>query len=209
MLRPSFSVALALLLGACSADEVGALDTTDASTDSGVPTDAGQPDSGVRTPERHRPTATMCDDERNDSPPDIPDPNPGPPYVNCTAHADCTEGANGRCIGNGHDGWYCSYDECFSDDDCDEVCLCGGGFRGDHNVCLRNGNCNVDLDCGAGGFCSPTYGSCGDYSGTVAYYCHTPADECLDDADCGGYPNYCAYDTVAGKWTCQDSHCAG
>lgn len=200
--------AAALLLAACSTDDVQTLDGTDAGTASDAAiSDAGTTDSGVREPERHRPTADTCDSIRMAPDPEIPDPNPGPPYITCTEHADCTEGANGRCITRGRDGYQCTYDLCFTDDDCDFVCRCGSGYSA--NVCLRNGNCNVNADCGAGGFCSPTYGSCGDYSGTVAYYCHTPQDECVDDSDCGGYPNYCAYDTVGGRWTCQDSHCAG
>jgi hypothetical protein len=206
MRRAPLILTAALLLTACGTEDVDALD---GGADAGVTPDSGTPDSGLRTPERHRPTATMCDDQRSSAPPDIPDPNPGPPYVSCTAHADCTEGANGRCIGNGHDGWYCSYDACFQDSDCTYVCLCEGGFRSDANACMQSGNCKVDADCGGGGFCSPTYGRCGDYSGTVAFYCHTAQDDCVDDTDCGGYPNYCAYDPVVGKWTCKDDHCAG
>ena len=102
---------------------------------------------------------------------------------------------------------------CRSDSDCGGfVCECEGGFRSDYDVCLRSGNCLVDSDCGDGGYCSPTFGDCGSYSGTVAYYCHTPDDDCLDDTDCGDgsdWGPYCAYNLIAGRWTCSDSHCAG
>jgi hypothetical protein len=175
------------------------------------------PDQGIisgRVPAKHRPVAEMCDDERNSSGPFIDDwaLEQGGDFVSCTAHEDCTEGDNGRCIGNGHDGWYCSYDRCFVDDDCDNVCECEGGFRGDFNVCV-GGDCRTDADCGPGGYCSPSFGDCGEYTGVVAYYCHTPDDECIDDSDCDGDGNfgapYCAYNPAAGKWMCSDSHCAG
>lgn len=207
MFRPLLLPLAAALLVACGTDDVGALTGDDV----GFPDTGVESDAGVREPEHHRPVATPCDDQRSDRLPDIPDPNPGPPYVQCTTHEECAEGDNGRCVGNSHDGYYCTYDQCFTDGDCAAglVCQCGGGFRSDHNVCFRSGNCRIDADCGPGGFCSPTYGSCGDYSSFVAYYCHTPQDECLDDSDCGDYPSYCAYDEVAGRWTCQDSHCAG
>lgn len=204
-----FVLAASLTLTACGSADVEPL-TGDGGVDAGIQTDSGVgPDSGVRVPEKHRAVAETCDNERNNTEPMIPDPNPGPPEVNCTSHADCTDGANGRCIASWRGGVNCTYDACFTDADCNFVCDCGGGFGSDHNVCLSSGGCQVDADCGPGGFCSPTFGSCGDYSGTVAYYCHTPQDECIDDADCGGYPFYCGYDTVAGKWSCKDEHCAG
>ncbi len=173
-------------------------------------------DKGVvpgRAPEKHRPVAEMCDDARDSSGPFIDDwALEQGDYVSCTAHEECTEGDNGRCIGNGHDGWSCSYDRCFADDDCDNVCECEGGFRGDFNVCV-GGDCRTDADCGPGGYCSPSFGDCGEYTGVVAYYCHTPDDECIDDSDCDGDGNfgapYCAYNPAAGKWMCSDSHCAG
>ena len=91
------------------------------------------------------------------------------------------------------------------------VCACGGGFWSDNNVCLNDGNCRTDADCGEGGACSPTLGDCGDYAGVVAYYCHTPTDECVDDADCTGTAGrgYCAYNPAAGHWMCSDAQCVG
>jgi len=193
-----------------------------------VEPDAGppvvSPDAGtmttVRVPERHRPERVECDDQRSEDGPFIDeglreqfDPEGG--YVSCLEHGDCTDGQNGRCVGNGHDGWYCTYDQCRADADCGGdgggACQCGGGWRSDHNVCL-GGDCQVDADCGADGFCSPTFGDCGSYSGFVEYRCHTADDECVDDADCGGegdWGPYCAYNPAAGRWMCADSHCAG
>jgi hypothetical protein len=81
------------------------------------------------------------------------------------------------------------------------------------NVCLP-GNCQVDANCdGGAGYCSPTYGTdCGPYSGYQGYYCHTPADECVDDADCVSPTmgaGYCAYQPTVGHWVCGYSRCSG
>jgi hypothetical protein len=75
-----------------------------------------------------------------------------------------------------------------------------------NNFCLA-GNCRVDADCGAGGYCSPTFGSCGSFFGVVGYYCHTPKDKCVDDSDCP--PGDCRYDPIGGSWACGTSFCAG
>ena len=164
----------------------------------------------TRVPLNHRPAEVTCDNERA---PGLADPDPGVP-ASCLADIECTEGVNGRCIGNGHDGYYCTYDECFADADCGgNVCGCGGGFRSDHNICM-SGNCAIDSDCGPGGFCSPSFSDCGNYFGVVAYFCHTPQDECIDDADCGAdggdpWGSYCMFDEGVGHWTCSNSQCAG
>ena len=185
---------------------------TDADVDGGVVGDAAPPVG--REPRRHRPTVVGCDDERSNEGPFIDDETlaRGGDELQCTAHEDCTDGDNGRCVGNSHDGWYCTYDLCASDDGCDGgVCECGGGWRSDHNVCL-GGNCRVDADCGPGGYCSPTFGDCGDYSGVEAYQCHTPDDACIDDEDCGDgapFAAYCAFNPAARRWMCSDSQCAG
>ncbi len=159
-----------------------------------------------RVPLNHRAVARDCDDVRARRDPGAED------WGECTAHEDCQDGINGRCIGNSHDSWYCSYDQCFADAECGgKVCECEGGFRSDHNVCLRVGDCLTDADCGAGGYCSPTLGDCGDYDGTVGYFCHTPEDDCIDDADCQVDERweYCAYNPAAQKWSCSDAQCAG
>ncbi len=180
----------------------------DSSTDA---TSTDGSDASTRVPVGHRATATACDPVRPSSDPNVPDAS-GPP-VACHAHADCTAGRNGRCTGNGHDGWRCTYDECANDTECSggKVCGCDLGFRSGADVCLT-ANCRVDGDCGTNGYCSPSLGSCGDYSGVVAYYCHTATDECIDDADCTattGGRGYCAFESSVGHWKCSFSHCAG
>jgi hypothetical protein len=173
-----------------------------------------------RVPKNHRATAVACDHVRPTNDPGAPALDAGHTgYVTCYSHAECTDGENGRCVGNGHDGWHCTYDDCFADQDCPSgnidspgVCECEGGFRADNNVCL-SGNCHVDSDCDPlEGFCSPSLGQCGNYAKFVGYYCHTPGDECLDDSDCGdgGYSaGYCAFMPTVGHWQCSTSQCVG
>ncbi|HMJ09811.1 MAG TPA: hypothetical protein VK524_00325 [Polyangiaceae bacterium] len=167
-----------------------------------------------QVPLKHRPSATACDQTRPE--PDPMAPDAGGPPIECRSHAECTAGINGRCGGNGHDGWRCTYDQCFADGDCtgadtSGVCECEGGFRSDNNQCLREGNCKTNADCGSGGYCSPTLGTCGNYTKIVGYYCHTPQDECVNDSDCSGAGAnwYCAYSPMAGHWKCSNSHCVG
>jgi hypothetical protein len=133
--------------------------------------------------------------------------------VACHSNSECTEGRNGRCDGNPHDGYRCTYDQCYADSECGGgVCACNGASRATNNVCLPGG-CRVDADCGASGYCSPTLGSCGHYGKNVAYYCHTADDECVDDDDCSanasGQKGYCAYEKSIGHWKCSTSECAG
>ena len=166
----------------------------------------------IAPPKAHRAAGAMCDDQRSSREPTPDGPVDGE-YIQCDSHDDCTSGENGRCTGNSHDGWYCTYDACSEDSGCGtgKVCLCSGGWRSDHNVCV-SGNCQTDADCGDTGYCSPTQGDCGEYGGTVGFYCHTCEDECVDDTDCGdGDPwgSTCRYNPSAGKWTCSDSQCAG
>jgi hypothetical protein len=77
------------------------------------------------------------------------------------------------------------------------------------NIC-KAGNCRVDASCGAGGYCSPSLGSCGNYGGVVGYYCHTPKDKCVDDADCAAQGGGdCRYDQASGAWACATTQCVG
>jgi hypothetical protein len=162
-------------------------------------------------PEEHRSAVVECDQQRS---PGVEPPDDAATRASCQSDADCTDGDNGRCTGNSHDGWYCTYDQCFADTDCGSgaVCNCEGGFRSDHNVC-QAGNCRTDADCGDNGYCSPSFGTCGNYEGVVGYFCHTRKDECTDDADCDGEGDfgdpYCMYDDGVGHWKCSNSHCAG
>jgi hypothetical protein len=74
----------------------------------------------------------------------------------------------------------------------------------------------VDTDCGANGFCSPSYGSCGKFGGEYeGVYCHTAKDTCVNDSDCtggganGDGPGLCAFDTESNAWACSYTFCAG
>jgi hypothetical protein len=100
----------------------------------------------------------------------------------------------------------CVYGWCSGDTACDPGQLCDCGEAAASNRCVSAG-CNLDSDC-PGSYCSPTLGDCGAYGGTVGYYCHTPSDECIDDADCsdGGY---CKYDLVRAHWVCGAGTCVG
>ena len=116
-------------------------------------------------------------------------------------------GENGRC-GFGRIGAFCSYDTCFSDSDCaaNEVCLCDGtGMGGGGNTCVVT-SCRTNNDCG-GQTCSPTFGSCGHYTGVISFACHTTSDECTVDADCTG--GYCMFEPGVSHWVCSTSECVG
>lgn len=159
----------------------------------------------VRVPINHRPNDAQCSQ---------PAPTGtcnfgGNPSFMCSRDADCDDaGPNGRCVqGNGGPAYCgCTFDSCFHDSDCTgETCACHGSAYtyGAGNRCVP-GNCHVDADCGAGGYCSPTYATtgCGSLGG---YYCHTPSDQCIDDSDCNGGtsgPQACAYSTTSGRWQC-------
>jgi hypothetical protein len=133
----------------------------------------------------------------------------------CSTNSDCTDGANGVCSMVGREQWECTYDRCFSDEDCgDSVCACDGGWRTGANVCL-GGDCQTDADCGDGGFCSPSLSDCGDFGGVVGWYCHNCEDECVNDSDCGpdprgsGLSGYCLFSPTEGHWVCGYGQCAG
>ncbi len=164
----------------------------------------GGADAG-RIPVNHR---------TGDSPCSMPSPagqcSAGSGGGQCTTDSACTQGMNGRCVPSGPiPGCICTYDICQHDTDCGagSACACHGtaelGTWG--NSCVR-GNCRVDADCGPAGYCSPSpAASC---VPTVAgYYCHTPSDPCVNDADCPmdsanpGSPA-CAYSTSSGTWQC-------
>lgn len=166
-----------------------------------------------RTPQMHRPAATTCSATR---PPGVTMGTGG--RGDCMTDADCTDmtkGKNGRCVFS-RAGTICTYDTCADDSTCGgKVCLCRDPAEKmastSTNHCLSEGNCRTDADCG-GASCSPSFGSCGSYSGVIAYYCHTSKDSCVDDADCavdGGLPGYCAFNPAAGSWQCSTSLCVG
>lgn len=134
----------------------------------------------------------------------------------CSNDSQCADaGVNGRCIENNGGAVYCfcTSDTCADDTACpgDQTCACHGSpyTSGAGNHCVP-GNCRVDADCGAGGWCSPSYApqSCGALGG---YYCHTPQDKCVNDTDCptSTGPATCSYDTTLGYWTCQQTALCG
>jgi hypothetical protein len=126
----------------------------------------------------------------------------------CQTDSQCTSGANGRCEGNGGGpaGCHCAYDTCTEDDVCKGgPCACHGStYLSGGNVCAP-GNCQTDADCGATGFCSPSLSPNSCYS-LAGYYCHTPSDQCTDDADCqNSSGTQCMYDVAARRWQCQQT----
>lgn len=126
----------------------------------------------------------------------------------CSTDAQCTMGSMGRCVESGFGAQFCrcTYDTCVHDTDCGggTTCACHGSpyTFNTGNTCVQ-GNCRVDSDCGAGGYCSPSYDTsqCG---GLLGYYCHTAADQCIDDTDCpsNNGPPVCVYSMTNSRWQC-------
>lgn len=205
-----------LITGFASACGGESTDSTDDGGQSGAGGSAIAGTGGstvIRTPKVHRAAAVPCDGARATTDPNIP---AGPTVVaSCAQHDDCTEGRNGRCTGNYHDGWRCTYDACTVDADCGGigVCACEGGPQTDNDVCLV-ATCRVDADCGES-FCSPSLGECGAGAKYVTFACHTPEDECIDDEDCvpdpsspGSVPS-CKFEQSVGHWKCSSQACIG
>ena len=204
-LGPSF---LCLALCACG----GSVDVSsagDAGRDSMAPgIDAPAP--LPHPPAKHRPTATTCTTPPLPPEPDLSSTTFGPSATfDCKRHANCTAAANGRCIVVGtsppteRGGTRCMYSTCNVDTDCRaaNACECGGVV----NTCMP-GNCRVDADC-ASGYCSPSFDQCG--GGITGYWCHTPADECIDDGDCDAthFKMHCEADPATARWTCPPTAC--
>jgi len=127
----------------------------------------------------------------------------------CTDDASCTKGINGRCTLDTLNGWCtCTFDQCQRDSDCklaaEPTCACHGApytIYGAGNACVL-GDCRIDSDCGAGGYCSPA-GALDLYG----YYCHTPQDTCTNDDQCGGCSGAemprCVFATGDHHWKCE------
>jgi hypothetical protein len=155
-------------------------------------------------PLQHRATSSSCPAQRAHATTTLAPPCPEtgvycPDY--CRQDSDCTEGVNGRCSSAGGGAYYCSYDDCFSDADCPtgSPCECRDAGSSDSNNCSGSGgNCSSDIECGPGGYCSPSNAT--EWCGS-RYYCHTPADTCLNDSDCEG-PDGCNFDTTLAHWIC-------
>jgi hypothetical protein len=166
-----------------------------------------QPHSG-EVPSEHRATAPAC---KASTQPPLPDGG----VPSCTADTDCTASTAGiaslyrYCVQG-----QCAFDQCLTDTDCGAtgVCACSSDYYGGNsayhpNFCVP-ANCRLDSDCGAGGYCSPSRGYCGTFQG---FYCHTPADSCVDStADCASCGlNACVYSPAVGTFACGSSICAG
>jgi hypothetical protein len=161
-------------------------------------------DAGHEVPLNHRPNDSQC----------AQTPAPGTCMLQnvggqCSQDSQCTSGTNGRCIENNGGALFCqcTYDTCTQDTDCPtgDLCVCHGSpyTFGAGNTCMM-GNCRVDSDCGASGYCSPTVGTsgCGSVGG---YYCHTAADQCVNDSDCSGSmsgPELCEWSATNNRWQC-------
>ncbi len=190
------------LLGACACRKEGETVTHDGSK----PKKKIAPIKS-KAPKHHRDTHEDC--SAADTPPkttttfkpQAPTP-PGPP---CTSKSDCKEKPNGRCsAGN------CTYDNCYKDSDCQSgVCTCQE--QGKSGWFCKPGNCAVDADCGDAGYCSPTGSvACGSFFGVIGWYCHAPADECIDDSECTTQPGgYCAWSPEKKHWVCGYGMCEG
>lgn len=104
---------------------------------------------------------------------------------------------------------------CASDSDCspNQVCTCDGtAFGWSHqsrgNICVPS-NCRTDADC-ASGYCSPSIDvNMGPFYGVAGYYCHSCADECINDSDCPSPNGHCAYDPTVSHWVCTFGGAAG
>jgi hypothetical protein len=187
--------------------------------DGGTGGEGGVPLSG--TPQNHFPAGTTCRATRpagqnNDDGGKTCDADAAT-FCACGSDAECTDGNNGRCIINGNAGPHCSYDACFASTDCatGSSCACGDIDPSSYNSCVPS-NCRVDTDCGANGFCSPSYGTCGKFGGEYeGVYCHTKNDTCINDSDCTGNGStnvgtgYCSYSTESNAWACSYTACAG
>jgi len=178
---------------------------TDADTDVDTDTDTDAPCDSVR--ETREPTE---DEIANAA------------ATECTAHADCADGYNGRCVWDWFAenlgdaaGLICTYDRCLTDADCDagQACVCdNGGLYGSINSCVT-ADCRRDADCGAGGTCAAEKDSC--TTKVSGYFCRTADDECdpadhqcPDEEDVEPIPQgACVYDGDEQRWVCGHESC--
>jgi hypothetical protein len=157
----------------------------------------------------HRPSDAACQTTPPPGQCNFSSSSGGGPPGECSSDAQCSDaGKDGRCVEQGGGAVYCActYDACSHDTDCPtgKTCACHGSpYDGPlGNACVP-GDCRVDADCGAGGYCSPTMSNQG-CGGLGGYYCHTPQDQCIDDSDCPSSNGLgvCTYDTTAKYWRC-------
>ncbi|MCB9741567.1 MAG: ferritin-like domain-containing protein [Alphaproteobacteria bacterium] len=131
-------------------------------------------------------------------------------YLECTADADCGDGANGKCISatydfSGESYCGCVY-SCESDADCDagQICLPDGVVETGRtwSSCVTAA-CTTDADC-ASGECSLTAfdDGCGP---TPELACREASDVCRLDSDCASEDEECGL--VGGEWGCRTDNC--
>ena len=184
---------------------LAALACSSSSSDGASSADGGGDTSG-RVPKQHRPAAAACAPSKGSG-----TPCGGGGTGECGTDADCKSGTNGHCAQSGGGAIICRcfYDTCVNDSDCsgaNGVCACQGTpYQGITNSCASDGNCKLDADCGAGGYCSPSESTgCG--GGLAGYFCHVAGDECLDDDECtvdaSAGSQVCAYDFATKHWKC-------
>ncbi len=208
------AVTLAFAAAACGSIETtgttsstsgagGSAETTSSTTGTGGATPG-------KVPMNHRASAAPCDAPRQAF-------DQGDAAGKCLKDVDCATGLNGRCVAFLGKPSFCSYDDCAADTGCGSasVCDCRNGANFSANTCFH-GNCQVDADCGAGGYCSPSavgidfFCNTGVQQGSYGYFCHTAADECVDDADCGNTPmgqGVCLLQPDKARWACQELLC--
>ncbi|MDB4979746.1 MAG: hypothetical protein JWM82_498 [Myxococcales bacterium] len=191
-----------LVLGACGRHAITGVPVL-GSDAAGPPTDgSGAEETSSRPPAIHRATAPACPPLAID--PDAPCfPVDAGPQGGCTKNSDCTVGLNPRCVVFRPRGFCtCESDTCRSDTDCHPfgdrdagACACNPAPLS--SLCVDQ-NCRVDADCGPHGYCSPMFDACS--KAISGYYCHTPKDTCIDDADCPGTP--CTFLPMESLWRC-------
>lgn len=197
------SLVVAMLLVGCGGRVIEA-----SAQDGGVDASADAP-ALPHAPAKHRATAIDCAEPPLPPDPDLSAHSFGPSAsFSCKTHTDCTAYEDGRCVAfdtsppTERGGTRCIYSVCNSDADCDsDACECGTVA----NRCVP-GNCRVDSDC-ASGFCSPSFDMCSHE--VTGYWCHTAADECIDDGDCDAshFLNHCVADPTTARWTCPRATC--
>ncbi|HTJ80550.1 MAG TPA: ferritin-like domain-containing protein [Polyangiaceae bacterium] len=137
-------------------------------------------------------------------------------HKDCTADADCTEHAHGKCItGMGQIGSYCACRySCETDSDCStyaggedehspQVCVCKPalGAGAESSICAP-ASCRSDTECESG-TCGVSRYHNGCYTKTELA-CRTADDTCKTAEDCQG-GGQCA--VRKDKWTCQGRTC--
>ncbi len=215
-------VACFALLQLAGCDAASSSSASDAS--SSPEATEGNPSDGLdagadmpQIPLLHHPSDTPCTQPRPASNRSSCDRFTQPDSGECGSDLDCTAGPNGRCDCNASsplpaNNPQCSYDVCASDNNCKrgEVCDCRESPAhvtwGTQTVCVA-ANCRTDSDCGPAGYCSPSpLAGCGADS-WYGYFCHTPGDQCVNDADCHQGNAYCAYDMSSSRWVCATGIC--